>query len=249
MVHKGSIAVVTGVGHQGDIGTAICRRLTKAGHDIFFTDWGSKGWSNTFQEELRAFGVRCEKATIDLAQRDAPARLLDAVTEKLGFPAILVNNAAYSVNDGYEQLTADLLDRHYEVNMRGTMLLSVEFAKRFEQTNLTSGRIINMTSGQAKGPMVEELAYASTKGAITAFTSTLSAEIATLGITVNAVNPGPTDSGWMTDDIKTYLKPKFGFGRIGTPDDAARLVNFLASEEAAWITGQVIDSEGGFLRN
>ncbi|QDP39750.1 SDR family oxidoreductase [Radiobacillus deserti] len=244
-----SIALVTGIGHQGDIGTAICRRLAQSGHDIFFTDWGSKGWSETFQEEIREVGVRCGKATIDLAQRSSATELLDAVTKQIGFPTVLVNNAAYSVNDGYQHLTAELLDRHYEVNMRGTMLLSVEFAKRFAQTGLKAGRIINMTSGQAKGPMVEELAYASTKGAITAFTSTLSAEIAPLGITVNAVNPGPTDSGWMTEDIKAYLEPKFGLGRIGAPEDAARLVNFLASDEAAWITGQVIDSEGGFLRN
>ena len=105
-----------------------------------------------------------------------------------------------------------------------------------------------MTSGQFQGPMVEELAYATTEGAIDALTSTLSAEVAHLGITVNAINPGPTDTGWMTEEIKQGLKPMFPFGRIGEPKDAARLIKFLVSEEAEWITGQVIHSEGGFKR-
>ena len=96
--------------------------------------------------------------------------------------------------------------------------------------------------------MVGELAYAATKGAIVALTITLAAEVGHKGITVNAVNPGPTDTGWMTGDLRARLAPKFVAGRIGEPEDAARLVAFLAGEEAAWITGQVINSEGGFLR-
>lgn len=105
-----------------------------------------------------------------------------------------------------------------------------------------------MTSGQDLGPMVGELAYVSTKGAISAFTRSLAQELAPLDITVNAVNPGPTDSTWMNDGIRTHLLPKFPLGRIGTPDDVAKTISFLASEEATWITGQIIHSEGGFLR-
>jgi 3-oxoacyl-[acyl-carrier protein] reductase len=75
---------------------------------------------------------------------------------------------------------------------------------------------------------------------------TLSAEVAPAGITVNAVDPGPTDTGWMTDDIREYLLPRFPMGRIGLPEDAARLIAFLASENAAWVTGQIIRSTGGF---
>ena len=74
----------------------------------------------------------------------------------------------------------------------------------------------------------------------------MSAEVAHLGITVNAINPYPTDTGWMTEEVKQGLKPMFPFGRIGEPKDAARLIKFLISEEAEWITGQVIHSEGGF---
>lgn len=184
-----------------------------------------------------------------MADPSAPFHLLDVVTAELGIPAILVNNAAHSSSDGYMDLDAKTLDDHYAVNMRATFLLSVEFARRFRQSQHAMGRIINLTSGQALGPMPGELAYAATKGAISAFTLSLSAELAPLGITVNAVNPGPTDTGWMNEEIKQAILPKFPLGRIGIPGDAARLVAFLASEEAEWITGQILNSEGGFLRS
>jgi 3-oxoacyl-[acyl-carrier protein] reductase len=97
--------------------------------------------------------------------------------------------------------------------------------------------------------MPEELAYAATKGAIEAFTVTLAAEVGHRGITVNAVNPGPTDTGWMTEKFKEELSAKIPAGRVGEPEDAARLVAFLAGDEARWITGQIIHSERGFLRS
>jgi 3-oxoacyl-[acyl-carrier protein] reductase len=96
--------------------------------------------------------------------------------------------------------------------------------------------------------MPDELAYVATKGAIEAFTVTLAAEVRHRGITVNAVNPGPTDTGWMTEELKSELSTRFPPGRVGKPEDAARLVAFLAGDEARWITGQIIHSEGGFLR-
>ena len=96
--------------------------------------------------------------------------------------------------------------------------------------------------------MPGELAYATTKGAIDALTITLSAEVAPLGITVNAINPGPTDTGWMTENLKSELLTRFPFGRVGEPRDVAKTIKFLVSDEADWITGQIIHSEGGFRR-
>jgi len=131
--------------------------------------------------------------------------------------------------------------------MRATMLLAAEFARRF--TGDDGGRIINLTSGQGLGPMPDELAYGATKGAIEAFTRSLAAAVMAKGITVNAVNPGPTDTGWISSDLRGVLLPRFPTGRIGEPDDAARLIAWLASPEARWVTGQIISSEGGFLRS
>jgi len=124
------------------------------------------------------------------------------------------------------------------------MLLAVEFARRFAAGE--GGRIINITSGQGLGPMPDELAYAATKGAIEAFTRSLAPAVAAKGITVNAVDPGPTDSGWITPRLRDVLLPRFPMGRLGTPTDAARLVAWLASPDAGWVTGQVIHSRGGF---
>ena len=253
---RGGVALVTGASRRREIGTAICRALAGEGADVFFTHWvpfvrtqpeGEDPETPTaLQEELRGMGVRAEGMEMDLSLPDSPGRLFDAVTERLGPPSILVNNAAYSARDGFENLDAETLDAHYAVNLRATALLSVEFARRYPGG--PGGRIISFTSGPSLGPMLKELAYAATKGAIEAFTATLAAEVGHKGITVNTVNPGPTDTGWMTEEIKRELSAKMPAGKVGEPEDAARLVAFLARDEARWITGQTIHSEGGFLR-
>jgi len=252
----GRIAIVTGASRRQGIGAAICRALVDQGAEIFFTHWQPYDQTQSHGADaegpeallaaLRQRGRRAESLEIDLSQVDAADRILDAVHARLGPPAILVNNAAHSTQDGYERLDAAMLDAHYAVNVRAMALLSVGFARRY--SGGSGGRIVNLSSGQSQGPMPDELAYIASKGAIEAFTLSLSAGVASKGITVNAVNPGPTDTGWMTNDLKAALLPKMGLGRIGSPDDAARLVAFLASDAAEWITGQVIHSEGGFLR-
>ncbi|MFC4323094.1 SDR family oxidoreductase [Litchfieldia salsa] len=248
--NKNKIALITGASSQRDIGAAICRNLASRGIHIFFTHWNSDPfWIEEFQKEIMDMGVLCENLKIDLSNANAAFIILDSIENKMGFPSILVNNAAHSKSDGYLELDAQIMDEHYAVNMRSTFLLSVEFARRFKKQGLDTGRIINMTSGQDLGPMPGELAYVATKGAISAFTRSLSQELAPLGITVNAVNPGPTDSTWMTDEIREYLLPKFPMGRIGSPEDVARTIAFIASDDAKWITGQIINSEGGFIRN
>jgi 3-oxoacyl-[acyl-carrier protein] reductase len=244
---RGRVAVVTGAGRCRGIGAAICKALAEEGADVFFTHWKEGNEPKGLLEELRGAGVRAENMEVDLSLLESPERLLDMVTAWLGQPSVLVNNAAYSTRDGYEALDAATLDAHYAVNLRATALLSVGFARRFGGGS--GGRIVNLTSGQSLGPMPGELAYAATKGAIEAFTRTLATEVGQKGITVNAVNPGPTDTGWMADELRQELSGRFPIGRVGEPEDAARLVAFLASEEAAWITGQVIHSEGGFLRS
>ncbi len=250
------VALVTGCSRRQGIGAAICRALAADGVDIFFTYWAAYDatmpWGTdiagpaALQQELQQKQARCESEEVDLSVSDAPGRVLDAAEAALGPVSILVNNATHSTRDGYQTLDAATLDAHYAVNMRATMLLSTGFARRFAGNS--GGRIINLTSGQSLGPMPDELAYAATKGAIEAFTLSLSAALASQGITVNAVNPGPNDSGWMTDAIREEVRGRSPSGRIGTPEDAARLVAFLASDAAAWVTGQVIHAEGGFLR-
>ncbi|KMJ57237.1 oxidoreductase [Bacillus sp. LL01] len=250
------IAVVTGASRLKGIGAAVCRELAKAGHPIFFTYWTpydkEMPWGSVanephlLKEELEGFGVPVRFIELDLTLVEAPDLLFQKVKEELGQPSILINNAAYSTNDDYATITAEDLDKHYLINIRATTLLSSRFARQF--TRGAGGRIVNLTSGQFRGPMPGELSYATTKGAIDAMTITLAAEVAKLGITVNAINPGPTDTGWMTEEIRAGLSDMFPSSRVGEPSDVARTIKFLVSEDAEWITGQIIHSEGGFRR-
>ncbi|TWT09293.1 SDR family oxidoreductase [Planomicrobium sp. CPCC 101079] len=252
----GKVAVVTGASRLQGIGAAICKELAENGCDIFFTYWSqydeSMPWGirkdepSLLKDELVKLGVAVDHLEVDLAQTENLEKLLEKVAEVLGPPDILINNATYSVNGDFTSVTAKELDEHYFINVRAPTILSSKFAQSFKKKK--GGRIINLSSGQFQGPMPGELAYATTKGAIDALTLTLSAEASSLGITVNAVNPGPTDTGWMTEGIRKELIQQFPSRRIGKPSDAAKLISFLASDDAEWITGQVIHSEGGFRR-
>jgi 3-oxoacyl-[acyl-carrier protein] reductase len=139
-----------------------------------------------------------------------------------------------------------MLDAHWAVNTRSTILLTQAFAARHD--GRTGGRVILMTSGQNLGPMRDEVAYASAKGALATITPTLADHLADRGITLNAVNPGPVDTGYAPPDVHEEVRRRFPSGRWGTPDDPARLISWLATDDASWITGQVINSEGGFRR-
>jgi len=248
----GRIALVTGASRSIGIGAAICRRLADDGAGIAFTHFmaydremydSPEDGPAQLQRELEAKGVPVASIGIDLSQQDMAKGLFDQVTELLGPVNILVNNAAYSTHDSWDTLTEASLDMHIAVNYRATAMLTVEFARRFDKDN--GGRVVNFSSGQHLGSMPNELAYASSKGAIIAFSTSIGPDLSRRGITINVINPGPTDTGWMEPDFKRRLEASVPAGRVSEPDDAARLVAWLVSDEGRWVTGQVINSEGG----
>lgn len=253
---KGQTAVITGVSRKIGIGAAIARALAEVGCNIFTTyyrpydatmPWGSQADEATqILAELQQMGVQAAGLELDLSQPTAPAELFAVVRERFGPANILVNNATYSVSGNIDEVTTASLDNHYALNVRGMALLCQAFVQQFgEGTEVGNGRIINISSGQSYGPMPDELAYATSKGAVEAFTLSLSAELARRGITVNAIDPGMTDTGWISPELHKQVTAKAPLGRVGTPEDTARLVRFLASPEAGWITGQLIRSRGG----
>lgn len=253
----GRVAVITGASRRIGIGAAIARAFAARGADLFLTyfrpydaemPWGSAPDDvDHVVGELRALGARVAHGEFDLAQPEVAPRIFDAAEAALGPVQILVNNATVSFMGAVDTLTAADMDRHYAVNVRGMALLSAELVRRFAGDNggRTSGRIINLTSGQGVGPMPDEIAYATTKGAVEAFTTSAAPTALRHGITMNAIDPGITDTGWISAEQRAAWNASSPAGRVGQPEDAARLAAFLASDEAAWITGQVIHSRGG----
>jgi NAD(P)-dependent dehydrogenase (short-subunit alcohol dehydrogenase family) len=249
---EGRVAVVTGAGRRAGIGFATARRLVEAGAAVILHAWtpydvreygAAEDEGRAAIEELRAGGGRVELVEADFADPDAPARVVAAAREAFGRVDILVVNHTRSSHQPLEELTADELDGSLHENVRGALLLVKEFAAQHDGRD--GGRVILMTSGQHIAPMAGEIPYAVSKGALHQATKTLAEALIDRRITVNTVNPGPTDTGWGLAEIEPKAMP---LGRWGEPDDAARLIAWLCTDDAQWVTGQVIDSEGGFRR-
>ena len=247
---EGRTAVVTGVSRRSGIGFAAARQLSGAGAAVFVHSWvrddefSSPAELTAALAKLRNGEARIEHVDADFAEPEQPARVIGEACKAFGHVDILVVNHTRSVHVSLSELTAEEIDAHLHVNVRASLLLVKEFAEQHD--GRLGGRVILFTSGQHLAPMRKEVPYAVSKGAIHQATMTLSEELIDRGITVNTINPGPTDTGWAIKDVDP--SPAMPLGRWGLPDDAARLVAWLCTDDAAWITGQVIDSEGGFRR-
>jgi 3-oxoacyl-[acyl-carrier protein] reductase len=258
---RGRVALVTGVSRRAGIGYAIARRLAAQGASLVIhhyaphdhdQPWGADPGGldaviGGVTEALADPDAAVWHEEADLSDPDSPSRLVESAAATSRFLDILVCNHARSGGDGpLGTLTADMLDAHWAVNTRASILLAQAFAGRHD--GRPGGRIVFMTSGQDLGPMTGEVAYAASKGALASITKTLADQLADRGITLNTVNPGPVDTGYAPPDVHEIVRRHFPRGRWGTPDDPARLIAWLVTDEAAWITGQVINSEGGFRR-
>jgi len=263
---RGRVALVTGVSRRAGIGYAIARRLAGLGASLVIhhyaphdrdQPWGAdpggiEAVIGSVTEALAGPDAAVWQQEADLSDPDSPSRLVESAAATSRFLDILICNHARSGGDGpLGTLTAEMLDAHWAVNTRASILLAQAFAAQHEDSR-PGGRIVFMTSGQDLGPMTGEVAYAASKGALASITRTLADQIAERGITVNTVNPGPVDTGYAAfadqPEAHEIVRRHFPSGRWGTPDDPARLIAWLVTDEAAWITGQVINSEGGFRR-
>lgn len=251
-VLKGRVALVTGVSRCKGIGFAIAQRLASLGADVFIHSfrpydvdraWGADADGiAALIATLKESGTKIAHAEGDFSDPNVPAQIMDAAVQSFGHIDILVANHTYSTMGNLEELTASEIDRHLHVNVRATLLLVQAFAAQHQKN---SGRVVLLTSGQHLTPMPGELAYVASKGALQQLTLSLSAHLISRGITVNTVNPGATDTGWADAELYEQIRAANPQGRWGKPEDAARLICWLATDDAQWITGQTINSNGG----
>ncbi|MGY1840691.1 MULTISPECIES: SDR family oxidoreductase [unclassified Modestobacter] len=246
-----STALVTGVGRRAGIGFAIARRLLDRGDRVVVSSWsphdaGQPWGADDLTAVLAELGDPPHLAA-DLADPAAPAALVEAAREAVGPLSTLVANHARSAEGRLADVTAAELDLFFAVNTRATLLLVQAFAAQ-HQPSAGPGSAVLFTSGQHRGPMADELPYAVSKGAVQQMTLSLADELADREITVNCVNPGPTDTGWAGPALADEVARSMPRGRWNTPAEAAAVVTWLTGPDARSVTGQTIDAEGGFRR-
>lgn len=248
------MVLVTGASRRAGIGAGIARSVVAEGASVMLHSWpphdeeqpwgGDVGGVEALVTELGEAGGAVAHRPADFADPEAPEEVVKATLDRFGRLDVVVANHARSASQSLEQLTATELDLTQAVNVRATLLLVQAFAARYD--GRAGGRVILFTSGQYHMAMPAELPYIASKAALRELTASLAVPLMARGITVNCVDPGPCDTGYADDQALAEVAARIPGGRWGTPADTARLVVWLASEEASWVTGQVIASDGGW---
>ncbi|MEV4003773.1 SDR family oxidoreductase [Actinomadura sp. NPDC049753] len=248
---EGKVALVTG-GSRG-IGRAIAQRLGRDGATVAVAYARDEAAANEVVERIRKDGGRAFALREELGRHGDAARLWEAFDAHVdehapgGGVDIIVNNAGIGRSSDLASLTEREFDEVFAVNVRAPFFIVQQGLPRLRD----GGRIINISSGVSRIAMPEIVAYGATKGALDNFTLNLAKELGPRGITANSVAPGIIDTdvnaGWLRADPQAEARAASlaALGRIGQPEDVADIVAFLASDDARWVTGRVIDATGG----
>lgn len=208
-------------------------------------------------QAIRAQGGIAVAHEMDLADPANIPALFDQCEAELGPVDVLVNNHTYCVletfdpalvsseGDGIHWLTAAELDRHFAINTRAYALMMREYVARFLNRSALSGRIINISTDAAHAHTAN-VSYAASKHAIESYSRSAAAELGKYGITVNIVSPGPIQTGYITPEFEASIAADTPLRRIGAPEDVADVIVFVASEQARWLTGQLLYVGGGW---
>ncbi|GLW04758.1 SDR family NAD(P)-dependent oxidoreductase [Streptomyces lavendulae] len=248
---EGKTALVTG-GSRG-IGRAVAERLARDGAVVALTYARDETAALDTVECIRKDGGRAFALHAQLGSHGDAAALWSAFDARVPHDTtgpvvdIIVNNAGIGHGADLASLTEEGFDEVFAVNVRAPFFIVQEGLKRLRD----AGRIINISSGAARLAMPEIIAYGATKGALDNFTLNLAKELGARGITANSVAPGIIDTdvnaGWLrgNPEAEAHAASLAALGRVGRPEDVADVVAFLASDDARWVTGKVIDATGG----
>jgi len=245
------VALVTG-GSRG-IGRAIAERLGRDGAVVAVAFARDQAAADEIVEKIGKDGGRAFAVRAELGRHGDAAALWDAFDAHIQRHSlragvdIIVNNAGVGRSSELASLTEEEFDEVFAVNVRAPFFIVQQGLSRLRD----GGRIINISSGAARLAMPEIIAYSSTKGALDTFTLNLAKQLGPRGITANSVAPGIVDTdanaGWLRGnaDAEAHAASLHALGRVGQPEDIADIVAFLASDDARWVTGRVIDATGG----
>jgi 3-oxoacyl-[acyl-carrier protein] reductase len=243
---EGKVAVVTGA--SKGIGASIAQHLAAEGAAVVVNYASSKESAERVVKDVTGKGGRAMAVQADVARPADVERLFAETTRAFGRLDILVNNAGVYEWLPLEQVTEAHFHRHFDLNVLGLLLTSKEAVKQFGPQR---GSIINISSLASDAAMAGSSVYSASKAAVDSITRTLAAELGPRGIRVNAINPGVVETegtqsgGFVEGDFRKEVEGRTPLGRIGQPRDIAPAVVFLASDDAAWITGQTMFITGG----
>jgi 2-hydroxycyclohexanecarboxyl-CoA dehydrogenase len=243
------VVIITGA--AGGIGRSLCRRFCEEGSRVVGVDV-DRGAVDALQRELSQYHEQLSIQLVDITDHAAVVAAIETVHAELGRIDVLVNNAGYDVAKHFVDTTPDLWNKIISVNLYGP--LNVHHAVLPFMVASGGGKIVNIGSDAGRVGSSGESVYSACKAGITAFSKTIAREYARKNICVNVVSPGPTDTALLRSFIgegeygqKIYdgLVRSIPFKRLGRPDDIAGIVAFLASDDADFITGQVLSVSGG----
>jgi 3-oxoacyl-[acyl-carrier protein] reductase len=242
---SGKVAIVSGA--SKGIGAAIAERLAEEGAAVVVNYARSAKQAEAVVARIRAKGGQAKAVQADLSQPAEAKKLVKAAIEEFGKADILVNNAGVFEFLPLASVEEEHFDRQFNLNVKGLLFATQAAANAFGERG---GSVINISSVASLSPPPNGSVYSATKAAVDAVTKSLAAELGPRKILVNSVLPGMTETEGLqemagADEMRSKFGPQTPLGRIGQPRDIANVVAFLASDDAGWITGQVIPVSGG----
>jgi 3-oxoacyl-[acyl-carrier protein] reductase len=261
---KDRVAIVTGANNPQGVGAATAIAFAREGAKVVLTYVkvpreyddakagkngvdryyrANAGDASEVEEKLIALGADYLVLEKDISDDAQVREIFETAIGRFGHVDILVNNAATDDETGrdtIEAITREVIDETFSVNVRGSLLMTSEFVRRRGDY----GRIINLSTDSAQ-VFAGQIAYGASKATLEALTRSIAMEVGRYGITVNSVAPGPTQTGWIDEELEKAVLPLIPMEKLIQPEDIANTIVFLASEQARMITGQVIKVSGG----